>query len=146
MSQNENPPQSNSGPDSPRAFPVTRERKLLVVLAGLAVVAAAGMVAVVVTWPPFQPVRPPLNPGGVTPEDFQRIEKGMSRREVETILGGPPGNYATVGVKERLRGSRQAISKDRWIGNRAAIDVWFSGDRVVLMHMNETYRDPAPPD
>jgi hypothetical protein len=120
-----------------------RRRTLLVVLTVLAVVV---VIAVVVTWPPSQPVRSPLKPGGVTPEDFQRIEKGMSRREVETILGGPPGNYATVGVKERLTGSKQAISKDRWIGNRAAIDVWFSGDRVVLMHMNETYRDPAPPD
>jgi hypothetical protein len=60
-----------------------RRRKLLVVLAGLAVVVAAG---VVVLWP-----RPPSR---ITRENFERIKEGMSRAEVEAILG-PPGDYRT---------------------------------------------------
>jgi hypothetical protein len=53
-------------------------RKLLVALAGLAVVGAAGAV---VLWP-----RP-----GVSRRNYHRITDGMSRAEVEDILGKPSG-------------------------------------------------------
>jgi hypothetical protein len=53
-----------------------------VALAGLAVVVAA---VAVVLWP-----KPPR----VTWESFDRLHTGMSRPEVEAILG-PPGNYTT---------------------------------------------------
>jgi hypothetical protein len=59
-----------------------RRRTLLVVLAVLAVVVAAG----VVLWP-----RPPSR---ITRENFDRIREGMTRAEVEAILG-PPGDYRT---------------------------------------------------
>jgi hypothetical protein len=55
---------------------------LLVALAGLAVVIAAG---VVVLWP---------REDRVTRGNFDRIRAGMSRAEVEAILG-PPGDYTT---------------------------------------------------
>jgi hypothetical protein len=61
-----------------------RRRTLLVVLAGLAVVVAVG---VVVLWP--------TQPNRITQENCDRIKKGMSRAEVETILG-PPGDHATA--------------------------------------------------
>jgi hypothetical protein len=61
-----------------------RRRKLLVALTGLAVVGAAG--AVVVLWP--------RAPSRITRENFDRICEGMSRAEVEAILG-PPGDYRT---------------------------------------------------
>jgi hypothetical protein len=61
-----------------------RRRKLLVALAGLAVVVAAG---VVVLWP-----EPPLI--RVTEENLNRVRPGMTRTEVEAILG-PPGDYRT---------------------------------------------------
>jgi hypothetical protein len=61
-----------------------RRRTLLVVLAGLAVLVAAG---VVVLWPQTEPNR-------ITQENCDRIKKGMSQAEVETILG-PPGDYRT---------------------------------------------------
>jgi hypothetical protein len=61
-----------------------RKRKVLVALAGLAVVAAAG----VVLWPRSQPS------SRITRENFERIKEGMSRAEVETILG-PPGDYSS---------------------------------------------------
>jgi hypothetical protein len=94
---------------------------VLVALAGLAVVIAAGMVLVL---PPSESLPPPQWPG-VTPENFGRIKIGMSRRDVAALLGGPPGNYSTVPVKVRRTGSKQGMSDDRWIGDRAAIDVWF---------------------
>jgi hypothetical protein len=59
-----------------------RRRKLLVVLAGLAAMVAAG---VVVLWPPQN---------RITQENFDRVREGMSRAEVEAILG-PPGDYST---------------------------------------------------
>jgi hypothetical protein len=59
-----------------------RRRKLLVALAGLAVVSAAG---VLVLWP---------KPSRVTRENIDRIRDGMSLAEVEAILG-PRGDYTT---------------------------------------------------
>jgi hypothetical protein len=57
--------------------------KLLVALAGLAVVSGAGAV---VLWP--------TQPNRITQENCDRIKEGMIRAEVETILG-PPGDYST---------------------------------------------------
>jgi hypothetical protein len=59
-----------------------RKRKLLVALAGLAVVGATG---VVVLW---------LRPSRVTQANFDRIQAGMSRAEVDAILG-PPSDCST---------------------------------------------------
>ena len=69
-------------------------RTLLVALAALAVVVAAG---VVVLWP-----RPSLR---ITLENCKRIREGMSRAEVEAILG-PPGDYRT-GPGETGHGSTE---------------------------------------
>jgi hypothetical protein len=61
-----------------------RRRKLLVALAALAVVVAAG---VVVLWP-----------SRLTRENYDRIQNGMSRTEVEAVLG-PEGDYRTMPTK-----------------------------------------------
>jgi hypothetical protein len=60
---------------------MTRKR-LLVVLAALVAIVVAGTVAV--PWP-----RP-----RVTSESFARVQVGMSRAEVERLVG-PPGDYTT---------------------------------------------------
>jgi hypothetical protein len=60
-----------------------RRRTLLVVLSGLAVVVAAG---VVVLWP---------GPDQITLENYHEIRMGMSLAEVEAILG-PVGDYRTA--------------------------------------------------
>jgi hypothetical protein len=65
-----------------------RRRKLLVTLAGLAVVVAVGV---------FVP-GPSPEPSLVTRENFDRIKGGMSRADVEAILG-PPGDYRTGPVQ-----------------------------------------------
>ena len=59
-----------------------RRRTLLVALAGLAVAVAAGLV---VLWP---------RPERITPENYARVRTGMSRTQVEEILG-LPGDYRT---------------------------------------------------
>jgi hypothetical protein len=63
-----------------------RRRKLLVVLAGLAVVAAAGVVV----------LRP--REDRITRANYDRIQIGMSRAHVEAILG-PQGDYTTAPVE-----------------------------------------------
>jgi hypothetical protein len=77
-----------------------RRRKLLVALAGLAVVAAGA----VVMWP--------RSSSRITREDSDRIKEGMSRAEVETILG-PPGDYRT-GIGETDYGR----TENTWIADR----------------------------
>jgi hypothetical protein len=59
-----------------------RRRTLLVALAGLAVVVTVGVVAL---WP---------RPERITRENYDRIKQGMSRSQVESILG-LPGDYRT---------------------------------------------------
>lgn len=61
----------------------SRKRRWVLVLAGLAVLAAGAFVL----W---------LQPERISQENFDRIRVGMSRAEVEAILGGPPGDYRTV--------------------------------------------------
>jgi hypothetical protein len=57
-------------------------RRKLIALAGLAVLVAVGAF---VLWP---------RPDRITEENYQRIQEGMSRAEVEAILG-PPGDHRT---------------------------------------------------
>jgi hypothetical protein len=64
-----------------------RRRKLRWVLAGLTVALVA--VWAFVLWP---------RPDRVTQENFDRIAEGMSRAEVEAILG-PPGDYSSGPLK-----------------------------------------------
>jgi hypothetical protein len=61
-----------------------RSRTLLFVLAASALLLAAGAL---ILWPRSQTSR-------VTRENFARIQQGMSRHDVEAILG-PPGDYRT---------------------------------------------------
>jgi hypothetical protein len=98
-----------------------RRRTLLVVLAGLAVVGAAG---VVVVWP-----RQELDQ--ITQENCDRIHEGMNREEVEAILG-PPGYYATEPVIEIYPPAISLMDWPRvWTGNKGWIVVNFDGHDLV---------------
>jgi hypothetical protein len=67
-----------------------RRRKLLVALAvGLTVVVAAGL------WPRIPRAET------ITPGNFDRLRRGMSRAQVEAILG-PPGDYRTGPAGPRI--------------------------------------------
>jgi hypothetical protein len=78
--------------------------KLLVALAGLAVVVAAGLV---VLWP---------RGDRVTRYYYDRIQIGMNRADVEAILG-PPGDYRT-GLGER----GEIMSNLVWFPDPAYVD------------------------
>jgi hypothetical protein len=92
-----------------------RKRTLLVALAGLTVVVAAG---VVVLWPRAS--------SRVTPENFDRIRKGMTQQEVEAVLG-PPGDYRT-GLGE------------------AGVDRTGLGEHGVVVDVQNMYWVPDDPD
>jgi hypothetical protein len=66
-----------------------RNRKLRWAAAGLALVALLAAGAFVM-WP---------RPDRITRENYQRIRYGMSRGEVEAILG-PPGDYTSAPTVE----------------------------------------------
>jgi hypothetical protein len=92
-----------------------RRRKLLVALAGLAVVVAAG---VVLLWPLPQPaVR-------VTPEKYDRIGNDVTTvAEIEALLGGPPGDYTTGPTDE------SSVS----LGSGARIVGWYTDDGHIVV-------------
>src|SRR5262245_57459436 len=99
-----------------------RRRTLLVVLAGLAVVVAIG---VVVLWARAAPER-------ITRENYERIRVGMSRAEVYAVLG-PPGDYSTGDEKlsdlplPPCQPQLQALSLEEWTSDRVRIGVYFDG-------------------
>jgi hypothetical protein len=114
-----------------------RRRKLLVALAGLAVVVAAGVIAL---WP--------TRPNRVTRENYDRIQIGMTRAEVEAILG-PPGDYTTrpqtlwwppwsVGLSDRWRGDEFAIGLI--FDHKRRVRVKYCADHIVL-HLDQTAFD-----
>jgi hypothetical protein len=93
-----------------------RRRKLLVALAGLAVVIVA---LAVVLWPLPQPaVR-------VTPEKYDRIAKGevTTVAEIETLRGGPPGDYTTGPSDE------SSVS----LGSGARTVAWYTDDGHIIV-------------
>jgi hypothetical protein len=117
-------------------------RTLLVALAGLAAVVAAGVVAV---WP---------RPTRFTRAHCDRIQVGMSRAEVEAILGGRPGDYRTgpttgASLTEAIHrlgpitylGPREnwaPITFDRWQGDSGNVYVNFSPDGVEAKSFTAT--------
>ena len=107
-----------------------RRRKLLVVLAGLAVLVAAGAV---VLWP--EP------PSRITRENFDRVREGMTQAEVEAILG-PPGDYRT-----RLGDTNYDFAEEGWRTDRDEYDptiaTWrrpISGGSVIADWVGDTIR------
>jgi hypothetical protein len=106
-----------------------RRRKLLVALAGMAVVVAAG---IVVLWPGA--------PSRITHENFAILKNGMSQKEVETILG-PPGDYTMsplgnmgdVELREDESGEQlqllgendPGIKVHHWVADTGIIEVCF---------------------
>jgi hypothetical protein len=86
---------------------------------------------------------------GVTQANYERIREGMTLREVENLLGGPPGNYSRIPDKEaglwtidpsRPDLNRQFfIGREVWIGDELAVAVWFDDQgRVARKESYET--------
>jgi hypothetical protein len=121
-----------------------RRRKLLVALAGLAVAVAVG---VVVLW---------SRPQRFTRENCGRVKQGMTRAEVETILGRP-GDYRTgpvdydggfVPIKTTPLTMPYASDDDiaRWTGDSAYMAVTFdSAGRVEAWYLIPTSKAAQSP-
>jgi hypothetical protein len=96
-------------------------RSLPLVLAVSLLVGAGAIIA-------FRPLPPPIDRAS-----FDRIKVGMPKREVEAILGGPPGNYTTKTVISSPR--RGVLSepgnKQSWLGNEGMVLVRFDDRGAV---------------
>jgi hypothetical protein len=95
-----------------------RRRRLLLCLVALACLGlAAGWVALLVTSRP-----------GVTPENYERIQEGMTRPEVEALLGGS-------GVKSWI---------DKEMGEIYALDdtslLWVERDLIIIVSFDHQGR------
>jgi hypothetical protein len=93
-----------------------RRRKLLVALAGLAVAVASGLV---VLWPSSR----------TTQDNSDRIKIGMTRAEVQAILG-PPGDYRTNAPPPRGWPSGSGL-RSTWEADDGTIQVVFNSDDCV---------------
>jgi hypothetical protein len=124
-----------------------RTRKLWWVVAGLAMLAllAAGAFAL---WP---------RPDRVTRENVHRISEGMTRAEVEAILG-PPGDYSTGPLREH--GCPQSSYHDLamlmaevgeggalWLSDTGQAVIWFDSRGRVMEDpfFSECAREPQGP-
>jgi hypothetical protein len=79
----------------------------------------------------------------VTKENYARITAGMTRRDVETVLGGPPGDYrsgpterASLPLDIEMLVENDALNvsdlfDDEWEGDTAAVMVHFRPDGRV---------------
>jgi hypothetical protein len=119
-----------------------RRRKLLVVLAALAALVAAGMV---VLWPLGD---------RISLANYERIREGMTLAEVEAILG-QPGDYTTGpadGLGVYLCGGSEPVVRlnaDRvlyfWVGDTAMIYIVIdAGTGTVLRSFDPVDRVPQP--
>jgi hypothetical protein len=64
-----------------------------------------------------------------------QIQKGMTAREVEAIIGGPPGNYSGILFRsERYENLdvKGATRTEHWHGRRATISVYFDASGRVI--------------
>jgi hypothetical protein len=102
-----------------------RRRKLLVALAGLAMVVAAGTF---ILWPRAVVLEP--RPLRATRQNYDRIRIGITRAEVEASLG-PPGDYTTgpthpTGRDHGVEGSSLVCaSVTQWLTDNGSIVVEF---------------------
>lgn len=80
-------------------------------------------------------LRPPY---GITQRSFAKIQLGMTLKQVETIIGFPPGMYDTPDdfafakhgvIPVEARGFKRT---EDWIRPEAAITVYLNADEIVL--------------
>jgi hypothetical protein len=78
----------------------------------------------------------------IHPDSAQQIRRGMTRAEVESILGAPPGNYSLGGRAEYFGGRPGRPFNAEWVGDEAALFVAFDERGVVLARVaGEVRRD-----
>ncbi len=104
-------------------MPSRRGLLCIAVLAGAAVVLAAGAW---LCWPPRS---------AITAANAAKIHEGMTRDEVEAILGGPPRFDATGKVSYSLEGIPDVRPIHRamreWVSDEVLVMVWIGADGRV---------------
>ena len=96
-------------------------RRVLTVCSALLALVAVAMVATHIPW-----ARPPA----VSRQECDQLKEGMTREEVEEVIGGPPGHYATREYLPSPDGSHY-FKYDYWVGDEGMIFVHFDeGGRV----------------
>src|SRR5262245_40711012 len=134
----------------------------------VAVVAVPLAIALVLALLPWLYRRPHPQ---ITEENFRKIKHGMTQQEVESILGGPPGDYAsgiqyhcmscqgsTCSLFDNDRHGWKAIPPEQiqpyfpngritiWRGAEIAIGVEFDGNGTVFsMGIGLGWAPPEPP-
>ena len=96
-------------------------------------------------------VRPRRCP--VSEEAADRIERGMTRAEVEGILGGPAGDHRTIprvalDPTEGFSGGDSLLNsceKKTWEGDEGDVEVYFLEHRVVALIFRRVELSPAGP-
>lgn len=73
----------------------------------------------------------------VTPENYNKLQAGMTREEVYAILG-KPDDVGGGGI------GRLEMSTENWRGRGHSISITFGNDKLVLKSIGETRK--APPD
>jgi hypothetical protein len=75
-----------------------------------------------------------FSPPAMDEASFDRIDVGMSEADVNSLLGGPAGDYTTTDVLQspvRLLGKDGTTAK-QWAGNKGSIVIGFDdGNRVA---------------
>jgi hypothetical protein len=112
-------------------------RKLLVGMLAVALLLASTLLVLVLPWR-----------CSVSRANFERIKEGMTRAEVEAILGGPPGVYRTCSrgtAPERytlVGGYSWGQTYSVWSGDEVTVYVCFDRDGLVgWIDCDEAARD-----
>lgn len=76
----------------------------------------------------------------INKDSFGRIEKGMTSQEVESILGGPPGNYRSCFSTRRRHTLVAGVTAQEWESDQGAIRVGFDEEgKVVQVAFDPVY-------
>jgi hypothetical protein len=99
------------------------------------VLATSVLALFLVAWFVLAPV---AKPNRLTLERYEEVAFGMTRDQVESVLGGPPGNYKTRTMASGLdRSSIRFIEPTatlRWQDDRHAVEVIFDARGEVLTY------------
>ncbi len=96
----------------------------------LIILPAAALALAVAGWL-FRPQPPETT---ITRANVQKVKKGMSRAEVEALLGGPPRDEADGSRWVVWLGGRHPEADFvRWVGPEAAAGARFDGEDIVLV-------------
>jgi hypothetical protein len=97
---------------------------------------------------------------GITPDNYERIQVGMTEKEVEAVLGARAGDYSggrayfpasehrpriPRAIRPRERGFGPDETLHMWAGDEVAVYVWFDGAGRAVDKMLRPLRPDGGP-